>query len=51
MASDKNFAGQVEQMFEADFRRSRAVSMADFEEHGFVFRVWVRIAKLFAPIL
>jgi cardiolipin synthase len=48
---DRDFAAQVEHMLERDFAESRPVGAADFEQRSFPFRLAVRIARLFAPLL
>ena len=51
MMVDEPFAQQVEEMFLADFRRSRVMDPDEFEERGLWFRFAVRLSRLTAPIL
>ena len=44
------FAREVEQMFEADFARSRVATAADLEERSFWFKLAVKFARLMDPI-
>lgn len=48
---DSRFIKEVEQMLLDDFACSRKAAMADFTEQSFPFRLAVRCASLFAPIL
>jgi len=48
---DELFAARVEKMLETDFARSRRASLADFMKRGVFFRLSVRLARLFSPIL
>jgi cardiolipin synthase len=51
MFGDAEFAGQVAAMLEHDFARSTRVTVADLQARSFGFRLAVRVARLFAPIL
>ncbi len=48
---DESFAHGVARMLETDFHQSRRASVADIARRGLLFRLFVRIARLFAPIL
>lgn len=48
---DRAFAGQVEAMLEADFRRSRQVSLAEFDSKPAWFPLAMGISRLFSPVL
>jgi len=48
---DRNFAGDVETMLADDFARSRRVTMADFEQRSFFFKLAARSSRLLSPIL
>ncbi len=48
---DPGVARQVEEMFGADFERSHILSIQEMEERGFLFHLWVQLAKLLAPVL
>lgn len=47
---DKGIASQVERMLEADFARSRKMTMAELREKPFWFKMAARAASLAAPI-
>jgi len=47
---DSAFAGQVEQMFEDDFRNARLVEGDELADKSFWFRLAARLAALTAPI-
>ena len=49
--NDRDFARDVEKMFEEDFARSRLATMADFEQRPFLFRLAARSSSLLSPIL
>lgn len=46
---DAMFAKAVEEMFEADFARSKEENMRRFEDGGFLFRFRCRLASLMSP--
>ena len=48
---DRAFASQVEAMLEADFRRSRQVSLAEFDSKPAWFPLAMGISRLFSPVL
>ena len=48
---DSSFVAQVQQMFEADFARSRLMAPGEYESKPWYFRLGVRLARLMAPIL
>ena len=48
---DPNFAAEVEQMFDADFARSRLMEVGEYDEKPAWFRLAVRISRLAAPVL
>ena len=48
---DSTFQTDVEQMFLDDFARSREMVEADYRDKSWWFKLRVRIARLFAPIL
>jgi cardiolipin synthase len=50
VVADSAFAGEVEEMFEEDFRRARLVEGDELAERPFWFRLAVRLAALTAPI-
>ncbi|WP_200890130.1 cardiolipin synthase [Geoalkalibacter subterraneus] len=47
---DEEFAQEVKEMFLHDFADSRLSSAKELEERHFIFRLAVRVARLFAPI-
>lgn len=47
----ESFASEVEQMFLADFEHSRRMRPGELDEHGFWFKIGVRLARLTSPIL
>ena len=49
--SDSDFTGEVAQMLESDFAKSRHVTLEDYSRRGIFFKSGVQIARLFAPIL
>lgn len=51
LVSDRDFASSVEKMLEDDFTHSRPLSLADFNDRSFLFRLAVQSARLCAPIL
>jgi cardiolipin synthase len=51
IAADEALGRQMEQMFEADFARSRLMRTGELEEKSAVFRLGVRLARLAAPVL
>ena len=50
IVADPDFALQVEQMFEADFARSRRVEDGAYKDRSFWFRLAVRLARLTSPV-
>jgi len=46
---DRDFAKDVEAMFERDFARSKEENLAKFNEGGFLFRFKCRLAALMSP--
>ena len=48
---DRDFAADVEQMFEADFDNSRIMEPNEYDSKSAWFRLKVRIARLAAPVL
>ena len=48
---DRAFAGDMERMLEADFARCSRLSPAETQGRSFAFRLAVRTARLFAPVL
>jgi cardiolipin synthase len=48
---DPTFIKEIEEMLEEDFSRSRTVLLEDYTERSFFFKLAVRAAGLFAPIL
>lgn len=51
VVADQGFAHQVAQMLEQDFADSRRIELAELERRSLAFRVAVRTARLFSPIL
>jgi cardiolipin synthase len=51
IAVDSSLGDEMEQMFEADFRRSRLMVSGEVEAKSPMFRLGVRIARLAAPVL
>jgi cardiolipin synthase len=48
---DPAFIGHVRSMLDDDFSHSRVVELADYTQRSFFFKLAVRFARLFAPIL
>jgi cardiolipin synthase len=48
---DSSFIKKVEDMLTADFARSRPVTIEDYTNKSFFFKLAVRSARLLAPIL
>jgi cardiolipin synthase len=48
---DREFSQSVEAMLIADFQHCRPVTLAEWEDRPFYFRVAVQVARLMAPIL
>jgi cardiolipin synthase len=48
---DQSFVKKVEDMLHKDFSRSCLVELADYTQRSFLFKLAVRSARLFAPIL
>lgn len=51
LARDDDFAGQVDDMLQADFRRCRQVSQQDIENKPAWFTLAMAVSRLFAPVL
>ena len=51
LVHDTVFAAQVEQMLQADLRRSRQVSMEEIDNKPFWFPLAMGVARLFSPVL
>jgi cardiolipin synthase len=51
VVADREFAGEVETMLERDFARCRRVTEEDYERRGLLFKLGVKIARLFSPLL
>jgi cardiolipin synthase len=49
--ADSGFARLVEEMFLADFARSRQMVSSDSADRSFWFKLAVRLARLTAPLL
>ena len=47
---DEEFAGEVEQMMEADFAKSELASATEYTESSLPFQFLVRVCRLFAPV-
>ncbi len=47
---DPDFISEVEQMFEADFARSRVIGDGEYRDRPFWFKLAVRLARLTAPV-
>lgn len=47
---EEEFAGEVEQMLEDDFTRSRQVKASEYSDSSLLFRFGVRAARLLAPV-
>ena len=48
---DKQFAAQMEQMFEDDFAHAVEIDPAEFDDRSFFWRLSVAISRLAAPVL
>jgi cardiolipin synthase len=48
--ADPTFVTDVEQMFEADFARSRLMEQGEYDRKPWYFRLGVRVARLTAPV-
>ncbi|HSQ83183.1 MAG TPA: phospholipase D-like domain-containing protein, partial [Desulfobacterales bacterium] len=48
---DLSFIKKIEDMLNDDFSRSRSVELTDYTQRSFFFKLAVRSARLFAPIL
>ena len=48
---DRDFAAEVERMFEEDFARARAMHTAEYDDKPAWFRLAVRVSRLAAPVL
>ncbi len=48
---DAHFAGKVEDMFVADFSRSRAATADELDRRSLWFRFWVKFSRLMEPAL
>ncbi|MDH4040068.1 MAG: phospholipase D-like domain-containing protein, partial [Gammaproteobacteria bacterium] len=51
LVDDPVFAAQVDQMLQADLRRSRQVSLEEMENKPAWFPIAMAVARLFAPVL
>ncbi len=51
LVANREFAQEVEQMFEDDFKYASEVKMADIEKKSFAFKLITRLARLISPIL
>ncbi|HBE91450.1 MAG TPA: cardiolipin synthase [Gammaproteobacteria bacterium] len=51
LIGDKNFASQVEEMFEDGFDSSRQMQGADYDSKPFWFKFAVRVSRLMSPVL
>jgi cardiolipin synthase len=51
VVSDSTFISEVEEMFEADFEKSRLMEEGEYKRKPWWFRLGVRVARLTAPIL
>ncbi|MEM8563119.1 MAG: cardiolipin synthase, partial [Pseudomonadota bacterium] len=51
LVHDKIFAAKVDDMLQADFRRSRQVSLEEIESKPVWFPMAMAVAKLFSPVL
>lgn len=49
--ADSTFSKQVEQMLMDDFLRSKPVTMGEFEDRSYLFKLSVHFSRLLAPIL
>ena len=47
---DEGFAAKVKEMLEADLEECREVSPSEYTDSSFVFRFFVKTARLFAPV-
>ena len=47
----QDFAGQVERMLRSDLEHSERMSRDDYEKRSFLFKLGVKIARLFETIL
>ena len=50
MTADKEFTAEVEQMFVADFEKSREMQPGEVDERSFWFRFATRLARLTSPV-
>ena len=50
LIGDPDFISEVEQMFEADFARSRIIGDGEYRDRPFWFKLAVRLARLTAPV-
>jgi cardiolipin synthase len=48
--ADTEFATEVEQMFQADFEKSRLMESGEADDKSWWFRFGVRLARLTAPL-
>jgi cardiolipin synthase len=51
VVADGKFAAEVERMLEADFARARLATAEDYHRRGYLFKLGVKLARLFSPIL
>ena len=50
LIADRAFAAEIEQMFLADFEKSREMQPGEVDEKSFWFRLATRLARLTAPV-
>jgi len=48
---EAEFAAKVKEMFIKDFKNCREVDHEEYESKSFFFKLWIRVARLLAPIL
>jgi len=48
--ADEDFAAEVEEMFEADFAKSRIMDAGEYDRKPWYFRFGVRLARLTSPV-
>ena len=51
LVADRDFAAEMEKMFEADFRHAVPIDPADLEKKSFWWRLGVSLSRLAAPVL
>ena len=50
LLGDPDFISEVEEMFEADFARSRIIGDGEYRDRPFWFKLAVRLARLTSPV-